>query len=666
MLRGQFALYFAANNGREGLFIYLLAPAIAALGRTPEALRIVSATVGTLTIPAIYFAGKNLFSRRVGILSAAILAVTFWHLALSRVAFRAITLPLMLCLAVGLAASALRAASDPARSGARLPVLALAAGAAFGLTFYTYTSGQFAALLLAAFAVVALATPSIRRALRQPARSTWKWFAVGGAVALAPFLIWLVRHPELYLVRADQVSVLSPAVNKGDLVGTLLGNVVKVAGMVAYQGDRIWRHNLSLRPVYVDWLAAAFFVGAGVCLWRAVRNRAEQAASPSRDAEAVAPSPGCERAAHGFVLLWLMVFLIPTVLAEDAPHFLRAIGALPAVCIVAAIGLEAVLRWLSRRGLLSFYFGRLRRLISPPALLAAFALIVSAVGVGGDYFGRYVHNDMTRYWLEDQNVQLASAVNQHAAAYSPQDVWLQDRLAQDNPSLRFMSPDVENGRVSVVGENGVAGEDAGAPHVLLLVDPNHDWTALRAALPAPRLLSVSEGPLAQGDLDPVPRRAYIAVRADPLPGGKPLATFEHGIALNGVQVAAVSGDAGTVYTVAVSLSTTNHITDDYAVFVHWVRDGELVAQHDGSPASGYLPMTTWRAGDVILDLHPVVVPSGYRPGDEIRVGVYQREDNRRLSAADPSGAELGEWVDITDRVRIVRHPNQSAVKAPAA
>src|ERR1043165_10076706 len=73
VLRGHPAVFFAANNGREGLFIYLLAASITLLGRTPEALRIVSALTGTLTIVAIYAVGRNLFSQRIGLLSAAIL-----------------------------------------------------------------------------------------------------------------------------------------------------------------------------------------------------------------------------------------------------------------------------------------------------------------------------------------------------------------------------------------------------------------------------------------------------------------------------------------------------------------------------------------------------------------------------------------------------------------
>ncbi|NJM41996.1 MAG: hypothetical protein HC853_15185 [Anaerolineae bacterium] len=139
ILRGEFHLYFAANNGREGLFMYLLALGVGLFGRTPEALRIVSACVGIATVIVIYFAGRNLFSHRIGVLSAGILAITFWHVAISRVAFRAITLPLLLCVFVALAAYAFKGQI----SEGRRTIASFLCGITFGLTFYTYTSGQF-------------------------------------------------------------------------------------------------------------------------------------------------------------------------------------------------------------------------------------------------------------------------------------------------------------------------------------------------------------------------------------------------------------------------------------------------------------------------------------------------------------------------------------------
>ncbi|MBO9370869.1 MAG: glycosyltransferase family 39 protein, partial [Chloroflexi bacterium] len=91
ILQGRLQVYFPANNGREPLFIYLAAGTIGLLGRSPFALRLTSAFVGLLTIAATAAAGRALFSRRVGLLAAAILSVTLWHVHLSRVGFRAPT-----------------------------------------------------------------------------------------------------------------------------------------------------------------------------------------------------------------------------------------------------------------------------------------------------------------------------------------------------------------------------------------------------------------------------------------------------------------------------------------------------------------------------------------------------------------------------------------------
>ncbi|MCS7059750.1 MAG: glycosyltransferase family 39 protein [Anaerolineae bacterium] len=640
VLRGRLALYFTANNGREGMFMYLLSASIAVLGRTPEALRIVSALTGVVTLIAIYAAGRALFSHRTGVLAAAILSVTFWHLAISRVAFRAILLPFWLCVAAALFAAWLR-------SGASRHGLAVCAGAAFGLTFYTYTSGQLIALLFIGFVGLAALVPALKVAL-PASRRAWLAFFAGAVVTLLPLLIWLARHPDVYFTRAGQVSVLSSQINQGDLLGALLGNILKTVGMIAWQGDRIWRHNLSLRPVYPDWPAAAFLVGLVICVWRALRGvRAAQGL-----AHGMSPASAWEAAASVWVLLWLVIFLMPTVLAEDAPHFLRAIGALPAVCILAASGLETTLRWLSRRGLLNLYPARLQRLISPPAVLASLALILSGLQAAGDYFGVYVRHPMTAYWLEDSNVQLGRAVNASVERYGAGQVWLDARLATNNPTLLFLSPAVEAGLIKIVTSDLPPDAPRNRP-IVLLVDPNHDWSMLRQALPPNSELSIQIGPFAQGDLDSTPRRAFIAVHAAPRSGGEepPLAQFEQGIVLQDAHVAPPANGAAT-YTITLRWRAMQPVPEDLAVFVHWLRDGQLIAQHDSSPAEGYLPLPVWRSGDVIVDPHPVTVPGGRQAGDVLRVGMYRRTDGRRLqvqSASSPAAAPA-EWVDLTDRL----------------
>jgi peptidoglycan/LPS O-acetylase OafA/YrhL len=45
-------------------------------------------------------------------------------------------------------------------------------------------------------------------------------------------------------------------------------------------------------------------------------------------------------AASALALIWTVVMLLPTILAEDTPHFLRAVGVLLIAVILPALGLE--------------------------------------------------------------------------------------------------------------------------------------------------------------------------------------------------------------------------------------------------------------------------------------------------------------------------------------
>src|SRR5258708_1998655 len=101
VLHGEFPIYFESNNGREPAFMYFLAASIALLGRTPFALRAVSAAAGTAAIPITYLAVKELFSRRAALLAAFVIATTLWPVELSRLGLRSSLLPAALGLGIG-------------------------------------------------------------------------------------------------------------------------------------------------------------------------------------------------------------------------------------------------------------------------------------------------------------------------------------------------------------------------------------------------------------------------------------------------------------------------------------------------------------------------------------------------------------------------------------
>ena len=89
---------------------------------------------------------------------------------------------------------------------------------------------------------------------------------------------------------------------------------------------------------------------------------------------------------------------------------------------------------------------------------------------------------------------------------------------------------------------------------------------------------------------------------------------------------------------------------DYVVFVHLLdADGRPVASHDGPPVDGRYPTTTWLPGEVVPDVHRMVlgpdVPAGTH---RLRAGMYQWPSMERLPVWD------GEGVEQADRVAVLR------------
>jgi len=144
---GKFKLFYPENNGREGLFIWLIALSFSIFGASIWAIKIVPAIFGILTVLGIYLLAKELFSkynevgsRCIGLLASFFLAVSFWHINFSRIGFRAILVPFLLVFGFYFLFKGLRT---------KKALQFITSGIFFGLGFYTYISYRFVVLLLA-------------------------------------------------------------------------------------------------------------------------------------------------------------------------------------------------------------------------------------------------------------------------------------------------------------------------------------------------------------------------------------------------------------------------------------------------------------------------------------------------------------------------------------
>ena len=75
---------------------------------------------------------------------------------------------------------------------------------------------------------------------------------------------------------------------------------------------------------------------------------------------------------------------------------------------------------------------------------------------------------------------------------------------------------------------------------------------------------------------------------------------------------------------------------DYAVFVHVLHAGALVAQHDSDPTGGLYPTSQWRPGDMVIDDH-VLAGAWDAQRDQVMVGLYRRDTGQRLPVVDAAG-----------------------------
>ncbi len=603
VLRGQHAIYFSANNGREPMFVYLLALSIGVLGRSPLAVRLPAALISLLTVPATYLMARALFNRRVGVLAAAVLAVMLWPVHLAHVGFRVGLLPLFLALTVWQAARGTRTGRSQHW---------IAAGILYGLCFYTYLAARFTLLIIAAFVVyVWLAYPSERgRFVR-----AMVLFSVAAAVVAMPLVVYAVDHWDVFMGRSGQVIVLDPRV--------VAGNVVRALGMFFWRGDFSPRQNVPYRPVF-DLLTSVCFVMGLV--WAFIRAR--------RDA------------ACALALLWTAVMLLPTILAEDTPHFLRAVGVLPIMAVFPALALDQFSLVNSQWSIVR---GRVLKIDS--CYLIIVILAISAALTARDYFVRYARDQNVQFWFDDAGVQKAVEINRFAGSGWTGTEWIVpggspaperrvfiDRSlwdGADNANTRFLVP-AQSALTFIQADSDLPAPGVGP--TLLLVWPYEDWRRDLALLPPQSVIELRQGAQSKGDRDPEPIVNYLVIRAEPYTSvPQPLARFQNGVQLVGAQVVGAR--------VRLTWYAPQTPETDYAVFVHARRGDATIAQHDSDPASGLYPMTWWRPGDVVVDEHPLSGAWDARR-DQVVVGLYRRDTDVRLPTVDKAGAVIGDSVAI--------------------
>lgn len=102
------------------------------------------------------------------------------------------------------------------------------------------------------------------------------------------------------------------------------------------------------------------------------------------------------------------------------------------------------------------------------------------------------------------------------------------------------------------------------------------------------------------------------------------ANFDDRISLVGADLTPGPISPGSALQVTLHFQALSDMDIPYTVFVHLLGpDGRVAAGHDGQPAFGERPTTSWVPGEFVADLHEVPLPSDLAAGQYVvEVGLY--------------------------------------------
>jgi 4-amino-4-deoxy-L-arabinose transferase-like glycosyltransferase len=564
--------FFSSYTGRESGWHYWLMPFLLAFGLRPLAIRLAATMIGILTLAAMYSLSKELLPRRAAVWTTAVLAILYWHIHFSQIGFRAILLPLLGALAMGLLLRAQRTN--------KLKVW-LGAGIMLGLLAYTYFSARmwlgYAGLML------------VYGAVREPQKRRGIVLAGGVTAVLAlPLFLYTYFHPADSLGRIGEVSVLT-------VMGVINNGLAWLAAWFQL-GDQNVMLNLPGRPI-LDWfLAIPFLVGlAG--LWWAVKERW-----------------------HSLWLVGLAILAaLPSLLSDHAPHFLRAIGLVIPIAMIAGTGVYVLERFIQR------YAGRIAVVLPLIWLLAA---------------GIDVYETMATQWLNDPDLyeQMEVPLNEAASfieAATPTDMPVYFvPLSRLRPTFLFQAAALAPRHVAAFASDACWVKTA-VPALYVFLDENpsmyfQDWATTQI---------VQQGNGGE----------YLILSAMP----NRLTSTSESIAIfgNALQVEPTDSlphqiSPGETVLIDLDFQALQPTNGEYKLFIHLYgtpspyEGGPIWAQTD-SPICPSYPMTLWQPFEMIQQQFPLALPADLPPGEySIVIGLYTLDDGFRLSLTAPA---TNEW-----------------------
>jgi 4-amino-4-deoxy-L-arabinose transferase-like glycosyltransferase len=589
-LRGDRPIFISSYTGKEVFFFYLAGTMMRLVGESVFALRLTAAFVGILTVAATYWLGREMLAdRRIAILAAALLAVSFWHVLFSRLGFRAVTQPFLQALTLAALFRGLR------RKDNRWLIIG---GITLGLTAYTYLAARLFPVLLLIGLIPILSNHSIAHLRRRQIAM----FAGSAFVVLLPLLVYFIIHPDAFWVRIGQVA---PGSNAPGL--PLWDSLLRSWGMFFLRGDPFWRFNLPGRPLF-NWVWGGLLVVgwiASVIRWRRFPY-------------------DWQRAAITLLIFAPLVMILPTALAtnELVPSNLRAIGLIPFVFFLPAIGVVILFHDIERR------FG------TPPVTFTVLFVALLVLLSGGMATAQAYFNE----WAGETTLFFESDGDLATVARFLSETDLTDRTVYvaaphyRHPTVAFLSEEYERVKWLPDADALVIPASGAALIVYPFNSPAPAWT----------MPYLNYGKRIDTVIDGTPKDTYMAFELLELPlpsiAERVDINFADTVTLLGYESA--SAEAGTELPVTLVWQVVNPPAADYMPFLQL----EDSWGHRWSQVESFAyPAEQWETGETIIQQVLVPVPPGAPPGNyRLRIGLFDPGSDDRLPRLDHNGSYAGD------------------------
>lgn len=347
------------------ILVYIDAAVFKFFGSGVTQLRVVSAVLGILAVPAFYFLARTLLGPVVALIGAFLLAVMRWHINFSRIGFDTMLALTLLIMVLYFLIRAYR--------HGKIRDFAFA-GFTIAASQYSYISGRLVFLwLVIAFAYTAARDLGfIKKNLKKIALA-----AVVAVVFMLPLINHFIKWPDRLLERFKQVQILDENIveknwdGKKSMAAGLADTAAKTFGMFGINGDINPRHNLPGRPMLDFITGLAALAGFLYALRRAFKP------------------------ANFIFLSFFAVFILPGLITIEAPQSLRTMYVIPAVVFFALVYIERILRGAGLK------------------VYAALALVLLPAGAENAYiyFGPQAHSPECRKAFINDDVVAAKYMN---------------------------------------------------------------------------------------------------------------------------------------------------------------------------------------------------------------------------------------------------------------